>query len=129
MGDELLVAARGLTRRFGAGTALDAVDFDVRRGEPVALFGANGAGKTTLLRLISGALKPTAGTLALDGIAVRHAGAAKHTPPAERFPWRIRMRLSRPRELQPALAPLPAPAAAWCFLVRACPARRRPRAR
>jgi heme exporter protein A len=76
VGEELLVAARGLTRRFGAATALDAVDFEVRRGEPVALFGANGAGKTTLLRLISGALKPTAGTLALDGIAVRHAGAA-----------------------------------------------------
>jgi heme exporter protein A len=76
VGEALLVAARGLTRRFGAATALDSVDLDVRYGEPVALFGANGAGKTTLLRLLSGALKPTAGAIALDGVDVRHAGAA-----------------------------------------------------
>jgi heme exporter protein A len=72
---ELLVVGRGLTRRFGATTALDAVDLTVRRGEPLALFGVNGAGKTTLLRLLSGALKPTEGSLAIEGIDPRRAPA------------------------------------------------------
>ena len=68
-----LVAASGLTRRFGATTALDGVDLTVRRGEPLALFGVNGAGKSTLLRLLSGGLKPTQGTLAIDGQDPRRA--------------------------------------------------------
>jgi heme exporter protein A len=70
---ELLVVGSGLTRRFGARTALDGVDLTVHRGQPVALFGVNGAGKTTLLRLLSGALKPTSGTLAIDGHDPRRA--------------------------------------------------------
>jgi len=70
---EVLVAASGLTRRFGATTALDGVDLTVRRGEPLALFGVNGAGKTTLLRLVSGGLKPTTGALVIDGHDPRRA--------------------------------------------------------
>ena len=76
MSAEPLVVARGLIRRFGATTALDGVDFTVHRGEPVALFGVNGAGKTTLLRLLSGGLKPTAGTLSIEGLDPRRAPAA-----------------------------------------------------
>jgi tungstate transport system ATP-binding protein len=49
-----LVALEGVSVRFGAQTALDGVDFAVRRGEIVALVGANGSGKTTLLRLLHG---------------------------------------------------------------------------
>jgi len=71
-----LVAARGLTRRFGGHTALDGVDFEVRHGEPVALFGVNGAGKTTLLRILSGGLKATAGQLTIEGLDPRRAPAA-----------------------------------------------------
>jgi heme exporter protein A len=63
---EILVAGTGLSRRFGATKALDGVDVAVRRGEPLALFGVNGAGKTTLLRVMSGVLKPTAGTLSIE---------------------------------------------------------------
>jgi heme exporter protein A len=73
---ELLVVASGLTRRFGATTALDGVNLSVCRGEPLALFGANGAGKTTLLRVLSGGLKPTAGSLAIEGHDPRRAPAA-----------------------------------------------------
>jgi len=62
-----LVAARGLTRRFGATVALDRIDLDVRAGEPVAVFGVNGAGKTTLLRILSGGLRPDGGTLTIRG--------------------------------------------------------------
>jgi len=72
---ELLVVGCGLTRRFGATTALDGVDLTVRRGEPLALFGVNGAGKTTLLRLLSGGLKPTQGSLLIEGLDPRHAPA------------------------------------------------------
>ena len=75
MSVEFLVVASGLTRRFGATTALDGVDLTVRRGEPLALFGVNGAGKTTLLRLLSGGLKPTSGSLAIEGLDPRRAPA------------------------------------------------------
>jgi heme ABC exporter ATP-binding subunit CcmA len=65
LGSDALVVARGLTRRFGAATALDRIDLDVRRGEALALFGGNGAGKSTLLRILARLLKPTAGSLAV----------------------------------------------------------------
>jgi heme ABC exporter ATP-binding subunit CcmA len=56
------VEVEGLTKVFGATLALDAVDLRVAPGEVVALLGSNGAGKTTLLKLLSTALKPSAGT-------------------------------------------------------------------
>ncbi len=58
---EAVVEVQGLTKIFGGTLALDAVDLTVQRGEVVALLGPNGAGKTTLLKLLSTALKPTAG--------------------------------------------------------------------
>jgi heme ABC exporter ATP-binding subunit CcmA len=56
-----VVEVRGLTKVFGRTLAVDGVDLTVRAGEVVALLGANGAGKTTLLKLLTTALKPTAG--------------------------------------------------------------------
>ncbi len=76
MAPDILVAASGLTRRFGAATALDGVDLTIRRGEPLAVFGVNGAGKSTLLKVLSGILKPTGGELAIDGLDPRRAPAA-----------------------------------------------------
>jgi ABC-type sugar transport system ATPase subunit len=61
MENRLAVEVEGLTKVFGATLALDAVDLRAARGEVVALLGPNGAGKTTLLKLLSTALKPTAG--------------------------------------------------------------------
>jgi ABC-type branched-subunit amino acid transport system ATPase component len=58
---------RGLTRRFGGLTAVDRFDVDVREGEIVSLVGPNGAGKTTVFNLISGVLRPTAGSVRLLG--------------------------------------------------------------
>jgi heme ABC exporter ATP-binding subunit CcmA len=61
------VEVAGLTKVFGATLALDAVDLRVARGEVVALLGPNGAGKTTLLKLLSTALKPSAGSGSILG--------------------------------------------------------------
>ncbi|MBR3245154.1 MAG: ABC transporter ATP-binding protein, partial [Parasporobacterium sp.] len=47
-------------------TALDNVSFDVLKGEVVGIIGTNGSGKSTLLKIVSGALKPTSGTVRLD---------------------------------------------------------------
>ena len=58
---------RGLTRRFGGLTAVDGFDVVVNDGEIVSLVGPNGAGKTTVFNLISGVLRPTAGSIRLHG--------------------------------------------------------------
>ncbi|MBV9942575.1 MAG: ABC transporter ATP-binding protein [Solirubrobacterales bacterium] len=55
------VAARGLTRRFGARTALKRIGFELYPGEVVAIIGPNGAGKTTLLSILAGVLDPSEG--------------------------------------------------------------------
>jgi ribose transport system ATP-binding protein len=57
----------GVRHRFGATIALDGVDLDVAPGEVHALVGENGAGKSTLMKVLSGALRPDAGRLWLDG--------------------------------------------------------------
>jgi ribose transport system ATP-binding protein len=58
---------RGIRKQFGATTALDGVDFRVLPGEVHALVGENGAGKSTLMKILSGALRPDAGSMELDG--------------------------------------------------------------
>jgi drug efflux transport system ATP-binding protein len=63
-----LVRAEGLSRRFGAITAVDGATFDVRRGEMFGLIGPDGAGKTTTLRMVLGLLRPDAGRVATCGL-------------------------------------------------------------
>ncbi len=62
---------RGLTVGYGDVAVLRELDLRVEAGQLVALIGANGAGKTTLLRTISGLLKPSAGSIALNGRPVQ----------------------------------------------------------
>src|SRR5919108_2451131 len=63
-----MIELRGLTKRYGAFTAVDAIDLTVPKGELFGFLGPNGAGKTTTLRMIAGILQPTAGTVRIAGI-------------------------------------------------------------
>ncbi len=58
-----MITTSGLTRRFGATTALAGLTLEVPRGEMFALIGPDGAGKTTFFRLVAGVLAPTSGTV------------------------------------------------------------------
>lgn len=62
-----MLQVRTLTRAFRGLVAVKDVSFDVENNEIVALIGPNGAGKTTCFNMIAGALKPTAGSVLLDG--------------------------------------------------------------
>jgi ABC-type Fe3+/spermidine/putrescine transport system ATPase subunit len=62
------VEFRHVTRRFGALTAIDGVDLQVRQGESLCLFGPPGCGKTTALRLMAGVLRPDEGVVLIGGI-------------------------------------------------------------
>jgi branched-chain amino acid transport system ATP-binding protein len=64
---ETLLAARGLSRRFGGLLALDDVSLELRRGEVHAVIGTNGAGKSTLINVLSGELTATRGRVELLG--------------------------------------------------------------
>ncbi|HYK17283.1 MAG TPA: ATP-binding cassette domain-containing protein, partial [Bryobacteraceae bacterium] len=61
MNGEAIIRAAGLTRRFGALTAVDHLDLKIGRGEIFGLVGPDGAGKTTTLRLLCGLLDPDEG--------------------------------------------------------------------
>jgi len=61
-----VITARGLTKSFGAKTALRNVDLAIAKGEMFGLIGPDGAGKTTFFRIVAGLLAPTSGTLVRD---------------------------------------------------------------
>jgi sulfate transport system ATP-binding protein len=67
-GSEIVrITIHDVTKRFGAFTALERVDVDIRSGELVALLGPSGSGKTTLLRIIAGLEWPDQGEVRFDG--------------------------------------------------------------
>jgi lipooligosaccharide transport system ATP-binding protein len=66
-----IIRARNLVKRYGGFTAVDSIDFSVRRGECFGFLGPNGAGKTTTVRMISCVSPVTEGELVVDGIDVR----------------------------------------------------------
>ena len=65
-----VVVAVGLTKRFGAFTAVDRLDLSIARGEVVGFIGPNGAGKSTTLRMLCGLLSPSAGQASVAGFDV-----------------------------------------------------------
>lgn len=67
----LKLSMKGVVKRFGGVVALDAVDFELRHGEVMALVGDNGAGKSTLIKTLAGAHQPDEGRIEIDGEPVR----------------------------------------------------------
>ncbi len=63
-----LIEIRDLSFTYGQRLVLKDINLSARRGQVIAIMGNSGCGKTTLLRLIGGALKPTSGSLKIDGI-------------------------------------------------------------
>ncbi|WP_132123056.1 ABC transporter ATP-binding protein [Actinocrispum wychmicini] len=72
-----LLQTDGLTRGYGALTAVDGVDFTLGFGARHALIGPNGAGKTTLLNLIAGSIRPTSGRIRFNGTDITRATSAR----------------------------------------------------
>ena len=70
-----MLDVHGIVKRFGATTALDGVELGVRSGEVHALIGENGAGKSTLMNVVSGAIRPDAGVMRVNGTTYAPASA------------------------------------------------------
>ncbi|MBF9030596.1 ATP-binding cassette domain-containing protein [Rhodobacterales bacterium HKCCE3408] len=64
---ELILKLSGVSKQFGAVTALDGIDMEVHKGEVVALVGDNGAGKSTLVKILAGVHAKTSGTVEFGG--------------------------------------------------------------
>ena len=64
---EVIAECRDVARNFGGVRALDGISLDIREGELVGLVGPNGSGKTTLVNLLSGAFRPTSGSITVGG--------------------------------------------------------------
>ena len=75
LGDDVLLACRGLDVAYGQVQVLFDCDVEVHRGEILALLGTNGAGKSTLLRTIAGLMAPERGTILYDGADIAHLPA------------------------------------------------------
>ena len=75
-GEGLAVEVKDLVRQFGTFTAVDHVNFEVKRGEIFGLLGPNGAGKTTTFRMLCGLLPATGGTLRVAGVDLAGARAS-----------------------------------------------------
>ncbi|RDD61489.1 ATP-binding cassette domain-containing protein [Ferruginivarius sediminum] len=74
-GDDTAIETRELTKRFGDFTAVDRVNFTVRRGEIFGLLGPNGAGKSTTFRMLCGLLPASGGEARVAGFDLAHARA------------------------------------------------------
>ncbi len=70
MGNEKVITAEQLTKRFGDFVAVDAISFEVSKGEIFGFLGANGAGKTTAMRMLCGLSLPTSGKATVAGFDV-----------------------------------------------------------
>lgn len=73
-----MIIAENITKKIGSKSILRGIDLNIRQGEFITVFGPNGAGKSTLLKILSLQMKPSAGTLTLNGLDAGEApGAAR----------------------------------------------------
>ena len=70
MNEQTIITTKNLTKRFGGFTAVDAISFEVKKGEIFGFLGANGAGKTTAMRMLCGLSIPTSGEATVAGYNV-----------------------------------------------------------
>ncbi|HWI89939.1 MAG TPA: ABC transporter ATP-binding protein [Flavisolibacter sp.] len=70
MNEQHIIRTKNLTKRFGDFTAVDAISFEVKKGEIFGFLGANGAGKTTAMRMLCGLSIPTSGKATVAGFDV-----------------------------------------------------------
>jgi ABC-2 type transport system ATP-binding protein len=70
MNTELAIEVRSLYKKYGTFSAVEGLDFDVRRGEIFSLLGPNGAGKSTTIGILSGLFPPTGGDARLMGMSL-----------------------------------------------------------
>ena len=68
MEKDILIEARGLTRRYGPNVAVHGIDLTLKRGEILGLRGPNGAGKCTTMKMLTGNLATTGGTVKINGV-------------------------------------------------------------
>lgn len=76
---DIAVRLHGLSRSFGAVTAVHPIDLDIPRGDFLAILGPSGCGKTTLLRMLGGFVEPTSGRIEVNGADITHLGP-EHRP-------------------------------------------------
>ncbi len=75
-----IIEVKDLTKEFGDFTAVNNVSFEVGKGEIFAFLGPNGAGKSTTIKMLTTLLRPTSGTITIDGHdPVREPDAARHS--------------------------------------------------
>ncbi|WP_028081096.1 ABC transporter ATP-binding protein [Solimonas soli] len=87
--NEVLIEARGLTRRYGPTVAVSNLDLTLRKGEVLGLLGPNGAGKSTTMKMLTGNLAPSEGDIRIKGVSLReqpklakrHLGYLPEQPP------------------------------------------------
>ncbi|HEY0782101.1 MAG TPA: ATP-binding cassette domain-containing protein, partial [Thermoanaerobaculia bacterium] len=72
--------ARGLTKRYDGRLVLDAVDFEVHRGECLVVLGRSGSGKSVTLRQLNGLEKPDGGSVTFDGVNLSELSEHKLFP-------------------------------------------------
>jgi len=76
MQDQILIEAKGLSRRYGPTVAVAGLDLTLKKGEILGLLGPNGAGKTTTMKMLAGCLAPSAGAVAINGVDLRESPKA-----------------------------------------------------
>ena len=72
-----MIALNSVIKKFGTFTAVDNITYRIEKGEYFALLGPNGAGKTTVVRMLLDFIKPTSGSITIDGIPVYKPEARK----------------------------------------------------
>jgi ABC-2 type transport system ATP-binding protein len=70
--EEKVIIVQGLSKKFGNFTAVDDISFEVKTGEIFAFLGPNGAGKSTTIKMLTTLLRPTSGSIALNGFNPEH---------------------------------------------------------